>query len=988
MNSAPEKAVRALRSLSRVLCAAALISPLSSAEPADTVAAPDPAAWIERAADEARSITGRGPGLTAALSDKGRLLADAAGLGAAGGAGGRDTEGPDRWFSLAELCERALTHRDASGPVTAALVEGLARAGSVDEAAARAETLAPGPDREAARAALARALAVSAPEAPRAAALRAGADPAAAAAWAPAFVEAGDFTGFEGLVAGTDLTDPRRAELLTGLAEAQARSGDPAAARRTLDDALALRGTATGDDRALTLALAGAYAALGRIDDADAAAGTLRHPAARVRGLSRVAAARSAAGDGPGAFLDVQAAAEVVGRGSDADGLAGAARELARVAADAGHAAEAGVWIDTLDDPRLRAAAALGLAEGLSAPGLRPRMTRALIASDAPPPAAAVDSGPETASADAAPAVVAGVTGVTRAADAEPAAAAGTDVAADAAGAELDGAAERAIDAVMTDLPGGPVTAADAAQTVATPTPPAAADPEAAPTRTATSEPWPDLPRLAPAARAAEGVVDGHAAAAADADAATGSAATRLTARPPGTAVADAGPGDAPAYPPATPPATPPTGDTPGDTPVGTSVDASVASSLEASEEATDDEPGANTPPIPEHTPPAAEPDPGVAASGLAADAGGSQDAGIRDRSERTERTELTDGPETTGHAHPDPRPSEAGVADGAAVTPSRSAAVGSGTDPRTGDSAAGDATPSATEPAHPTGSTDTKTSIAPDDAPVAASMAPPATPGTHPDGRIDAPADRVRAIAETSGAVDQAADPKTAAAPDPGATGPDVGDTPADPASGPITAVPDLRRLANPDDPQFGKPSPEVYDARFTTTRGAFTIRVHRDWAPRAADRFHQLCRAGFYNNNRFFRAVPGFVVQWGIHGFPSVAASWRNAAIPDEPVRERNRRGTVSFAAAAVPNTRTTQVFINLAHNAFLDDLGFTPFAEVIDGMDVVEQLFSGYGEAPSQLQRRIQLDGNAFLDEKFPNLDGVVGVEVVDLKAQSAK
>ena len=192
---------------------------------------------------------------------------------------------------------------------------------------------------------------------------------------------------------------------------------------------------------------------------------------------------------------------------------------------------------------------------------------------------------------------------------------------------------------------------------------------------------------------------------------------------------------------------------------------------------------------------------------------------------------------------------------------------------------------------------------------------------------------------------------------------------------------MPDLRRLADPEHAQFSEPAPAVYDARFTTTRGAFTLRVHRAWAPRAADRFYQLCRSGFYNNNRFFRVVPGFVVQWGIHGFPSVATAWRNATIPDEPVRERNRRGTVSFAAAAVPNTRTTQVFINLTDNAFLDDLGFAPFAQVTQGMDVVEQLFSAYGEAPSQLQRRIQLDGNAFLDANYPNLDGVVEVEITN-------
>ncbi|MEO1237681.1 MAG: peptidylprolyl isomerase [Planctomycetota bacterium] len=194
-----------------------------------------------------------------------------------------------------------------------------------------------------------------------------------------------------------------------------------------------------------------------------------------------------------------------------------------------------------------------------------------------------------------------------------------------------------------------------------------------------------------------------------------------------------------------------------------------------------------------------------------------------------------------------------------------------------------------------------------------------------------------------------------------------------------PLPIVPNLKRLAQPDEVLDSEPAPAAFEARFVTTAGAFTLRVHRDWAPLAADRFHDLCRSGYYHNQRFFRVVPGFVVQWGIHGFPTVAEPWRAARLPDEPRARPNRRGTVAFAAAATPGTRTTQVFVNLADQPYLDELGFVPFGEVVEGMDVVESLFADYGETPSTRQREIQLGGNAFLDREFPELDSVIAVEV---------
>ncbi|MEM1107889.1 MAG: peptidylprolyl isomerase [Planctomycetota bacterium] len=192
---------------------------------------------------------------------------------------------------------------------------------------------------------------------------------------------------------------------------------------------------------------------------------------------------------------------------------------------------------------------------------------------------------------------------------------------------------------------------------------------------------------------------------------------------------------------------------------------------------------------------------------------------------------------------------------------------------------------------------------------------------------------------------------------------------------------VPNLKALADPARVLDDAPAEDVYELEFTTTKGPFTVRVHRKWAPLAADRFYDLAAAGFYQNQRLFRVVPGFVVQWGIHGFPDVAAAWRPETLPDEPRTQPNRRGTIAFAAATRPNTRTTQVFVNLDDNAFLDDLGFVPFGEVVDGMDVVESLFGGYGETPSTRQRDIQLKGNAFLDAEYPGLDSILSVKIVE-------
>ena len=177
---------------------------------------------------------------------------------------------------------------------------------------------------------------------------------------------------------------------------------------------------------------------------------------------------------------------------------------------------------------------------------------------------------------------------------------------------------------------------------------------------------------------------------------------------------------------------------------------------------------------------------------------------------------------------------------------------------------------------------------------------------------------------------------------------------------------------------------APAVYNAKFDTSKGVFVVEVHRDWAPRGADRFYNLVKNGFYDNARFFRVIEGFMVQFGINGDPGVAAVWRDADIKDDPVKESNARGTITFATAG-PNTRTTQVFINFGDNGALDGQGFAPFGKVASGMEVVDQLYNGYGEgAPNGNgpdQGRIQQQGNAYLEQDFPKLDFIKTATIVE-------
>jgi peptidyl-prolyl cis-trans isomerase A (cyclophilin A) len=170
---------------------------------------------------------------------------------------------------------------------------------------------------------------------------------------------------------------------------------------------------------------------------------------------------------------------------------------------------------------------------------------------------------------------------------------------------------------------------------------------------------------------------------------------------------------------------------------------------------------------------------------------------------------------------------------------------------------------------------------------------------------------------------------------------------------------------------------APATFQAAFDTSKGRFVVDVHREWAPLGADRFYNLVKSGFFDDVRFFRVIGGQLAQFGMHGDPRVQAAWRDADVQDDPVRHGNVRGSVSFASRG-PNTRTTQLFINLTDNRAYDRLGFAPFAEVVSGMDVVDGLFAGYEERPEQ--PLIDEEGNAYLTREFPNLDYVKKAAII--------
>jgi peptidyl-prolyl cis-trans isomerase A (cyclophilin A) len=183
----------------------------------------------------------------------------------------------------------------------------------------------------------------------------------------------------------------------------------------------------------------------------------------------------------------------------------------------------------------------------------------------------------------------------------------------------------------------------------------------------------------------------------------------------------------------------------------------------------------------------------------------------------------------------------------------------------------------------------------------------------------------------------------------------------------------PEKPSLRNP--PAWSEMAPATFKADFDTSFGKFVITARRSQAPNGADRFYNLVKNGFYDDARFFRVISGFMVQFGISGNPKVSAVWHDANIKDDPVKESNKKGYITFATAG-PNTRTTQVFINFGDNAGLDDQGFAPFGKVVSGMEVVDALYAEYGEgAPRGAgpdQSLVQSRGNAYLEKSFAKLD----------------
>jgi peptidyl-prolyl cis-trans isomerase A (cyclophilin A) len=180
---------------------------------------------------------------------------------------------------------------------------------------------------------------------------------------------------------------------------------------------------------------------------------------------------------------------------------------------------------------------------------------------------------------------------------------------------------------------------------------------------------------------------------------------------------------------------------------------------------------------------------------------------------------------------------------------------------------------------------------------------------------------------------------------------------------------------------------APELFKVQFTTTAGDFVAEVHRDWAPLGADRFYNLVKNGFFTNAAFFRVVVSprpFIVQFGLNANPAVNKVWQNANIKDDPVKQSNTRGMLVFATAG-PNTRTTQLFINLNNNSPLDASGFAPFGMVTEGMDVVDKIYPGYAERPDQ--GRITAEGDAYLTKNFPKIDKIKMAKVLPAEPAAA-
>jgi len=198
---------------------------------------------------------------------------------------------------------------------------------------------------------------------------------------------------------------------------------------------------------------------------------------------------------------------------------------------------------------------------------------------------------------------------------------------------------------------------------------------------------------------------------------------------------------------------------------------------------------------------------------------------------------------------------------------------------------------------------------------------------------------------------------------------------------------APDKGKVPNPAllDPSLAtEQAPDTYSVKVETSSGDFIIEVHRKWAPKGADRFYNLVKIGYYDDTAFFRVVSGFMAQIGFHGDPAVTAAWRAAGIEDDPIVTDNTRAMVTFAMSSRPSSRTTQFFVNYGDNSYLKQHGkFAPFGKVLEGMDVIDSLYSGYGEGAPRgkgpSQGRIAAEGNEYLKKDFPKLDYILRARI---------
>jgi len=197
---------------------------------------------------------------------------------------------------------------------------------------------------------------------------------------------------------------------------------------------------------------------------------------------------------------------------------------------------------------------------------------------------------------------------------------------------------------------------------------------------------------------------------------------------------------------------------------------------------------------------------------------------------------------------------------------------------------------------------------------------------------------------------------------------------------------------LLDPTNPEWRRPAPAISHLRFETTKGVFVLELVRAWSPIGADRFYNLARLGYYNDTRFHRVDAGYIAQWGINGDPAVNAAWKDQQIADDPPRSHNVRGTYAFSqlppGPGHANTRNTQIYINLRDNLRNDAEPFTVLGTVIEGMDVLDSLYSGYGEKSGGGVRQgkqgpLEAGGNAYMDREYPKLDRILKVTVTTVQ-----